>query len=298
LVTNFIAPYFEGSGSRKELVCAVLDVPLREAESELKSWSHSFVTGLSQVLTAGDVRILEQTADLAEASLPTWPRERRCLKDVGDLLRLVIHGCLAFDDAHTGLGAMWRLVVTTPESVVAGMEEMFAQLDDIHRCLSAADVMKAYVAVPKLSLLLQSPHRCLAQQRSVVSALLDGRHHLIVDAAELQHSQLSFVRDKGSTPAIPTDITLAQAIVVAMSSKLEGLASVDEVVQVVVDVAELRGLLLLVGEVPPQTWTAATLLNTIVTACAEEVGQTVVDALLGTPDGSPSVQVSEFRFTV
>ena len=242
-----------------------------------EDWEQALVCALAEVLREGNLAVLEETASLAEASVPTLPKEKRRLRDVGQLVRLVTEACLGFDDLNRGLAAMWRLVVTTPESVTPGMEEDFAMLDIIQAALAAGDILRAYLPLPPLSVMTRDPRRDRLLERGLAKETARGLGYLDVDLDELERLGLSFVRDP---PPLETRVVdLWEAMLLRMCSSLADRANdgLGDVEQLVNDVAELRcGLLAgLRAE-----WVGAVLLNAVLHHCPMEVTFEVVDICL------------------
>ena len=276
----YLRPLFSLRSSEKQemLLSFLSSRGYRVAQGTEEHWEGSFVRFLALVLGKGDLAKLEEVAVLAEASLPTLPRKQRCIGEVRLLVRLVTEACLAFDDLNHGLPVMWRLVVTTPEALIPGLEEEFRLLDGIQTALGAAEVLRGYLPLPPLSLLTRDPRRDRMQEAELARSLVRGLGHLNIDLSELQRLGLAFVREPSPSEATRT-LDLCQALVMSMCGSLANRDEVDMsgIEQLLSDILELRRGLL--AGVPAQ-WVGAVALNGILHHCFMELIYAIVDDLL------------------
>lgn len=76
--------------------------------SSVGAWEDAFIEAIAFLLKQQNPQVFEMVAELAEASIPTTPKERRCIRSVATLVRLVVRCCEAFDSTEQGLVFMWR----------------------------------------------------------------------------------------------------------------------------------------------------------------------------------------------
>ena len=278
--SDFLRPCFSTRASEKhEMLLSFLSSKgYHVVEGPEEHWEESFVSSVATVLSGGDLAKLEEVAVLAEASLPTQPRDQRCIGEVRLLVRLVTEACLAFDDLDRGLPVMWRLVVTTPEAVIPGMETEFRALDGIQAALGAAEVLRAYLPLPPLSLLSRDHRRDRLLETELVRDLLRGLGHLPVDLSQLKRFGLAFVRESSSSETTRT-LDLREALLVRMCGILAGRDTVgaSDIERLIGDIFELRRGLL--AELPGQ-WVGAVTFNAIIHHCPMELVYAIVDDLL------------------
>ena len=55
------------------------------------------------------LKLLEECVVLAERSVPTMAKEKRCVKDISSMVHFVVEVCFAFDETETSLPLLWRL---------------------------------------------------------------------------------------------------------------------------------------------------------------------------------------------
>lgn len=276
---EFLRPIFTHHSSEKQemLLSYLSSSGYRVTPSTEESWEERFVSSLSLVLRKGYLSKFEEVASLAEASLPTLPREQRCIDDVGLLVRLVTEACLAFDDLDRGLPAMWRLVVTTPEAVIPGMEADFRALDKIQAALAAAEVLRAYFPPPPLSILIVDHRRDRLLQAELTKSLVKGLGYLDVDLSELRRLGLSFLREPPHIEARTPSLHQALVIKMCGSFAQTGTVGVGDIAQLATDLLELRRGLL--AGLPAQ-WVGAVAFNGILHHCPMELTYAITDDML------------------
>jgi hypothetical protein len=118
--------------------------------------------------------------EVCQSSLPTLSIDDRCIRNSLWIVRLVISSCIAYDDIQSGLSIMWSLIETTP-SVLDNELDLNAQLDNIQSSLSACEILKEYIDIPKLSILLNKSCANKHENRNYKQELLNGCGFLVFD---------------------------------------------------------------------------------------------------------------------
>jgi hypothetical protein len=244
-------------------------------------WEDAFVDCICSFLSARDMTLLEAVVELAEASAPTISRAGRCIKEISTLVQLVVGACEAFDDtAHEALQLLWRLVLTTPEVSVAGMEALFSSLDTIQSALSACDILKTYMHTPPLSL-LTAARRGSREEKRLILEYSNGYCYLSPSSTKLQQQSFRFHRHAMEIEE-EEDMSLAKAMLIRMCVRLES-GGDDTLAQVLADVIHLQASCALNSLCVESV--GAIVLNAAICLCSPEYIGPIIDSLL-LPDES------------
>ena len=120
---------------------------------------------------------LSKVVVVAEASLPTLAMEERCIRNVWNLVELVVQCCESYDDLSRGMPLMWRLLETTPaklEAITSQEKALVTSLDSLQATLTTAEILKDYMEPPALSIM--RPYNAVTKmaQRRFIKSVLKG----------------------------------------------------------------------------------------------------------------------------
>ena len=165
------------------------------------------VTAIGQVVKKGDIDGLKLALEVASASLPTEPKNTRCIRSPLRLASMVVLACVIFGepiendhlttisnneihrrDAAEGLSLMWQLIETTPTSLAEyddgsrDSEKLSVQLDAIQAALTICEIVQYYLPCPPLAMLLppsSSQHKASNSSSSLRLSTRNYVRHLL-----------------------------------------------------------------------------------------------------------------------
>lgn len=138
-----------------------LDLTMKDTLDE------SLTSILVQLLKPMEYQCLSAVLLVVQASVPTLPLNERCIQSTSSLMRLVVNSSFAYDDIDSGMALMWQMIECTPsrqatidnsapESALATTKQLLVRLDALEAALTAAELIKLYIAVPPLSILIET----------------------------------------------------------------------------------------------------------------------------------------------